>query len=133
MSNAKYSPFDFLNAINQTKEDLIVDDITEKQYSPYMVNRGLSYFPDTVLIANEININYHLDHKLQNSFYINMIRKRKRFSKWNKKHSEKDIEVVKEYYGYSDEKARSVLSLLSQEQIKTLKKVTSKNGTKRAY
>ncbi len=127
----KYSPFDFLKAINETKENLIVDDETEKQYSPYMINRGLSYFNDTVLIANEMNLNYHIDHALQNSFMINMIRKRKRFSKWDKKQSENDIEAVKLYYGYNDEKARTVLPLLSEQQLKTLKKVTSKNGTKR--
>ena len=114
MNMTKYSPFDFLKAINETKENLIVDDETEKQYSPYMINRGLSYFNDTVLIANEMNLNYHVDHALQNSFMINMIRKRKRFSKWAKKQSENDIEAVKLYYGYNDEKARTVLPLLSE-------------------
>jgi hypothetical protein len=88
--------FDFLNAINTSKKDLIVDDITEKAYNPFMVNRGLSYFNDTVLFANEMNIHHHLDKKLQNSFYINTIRKRKRFSKWFKPEIESDIEVVKE-------------------------------------
>ena len=128
MSNAKYSPFDFLNAINQTKEDLIVDDITEKQYSPYMVNRGLSYFPDTVLIANEININYHLDHKLQNSFLLSIIRKRKRFSKWNKINKHADLDAVKEYYGYSEDKARSVIPLLSEDHINLIKQKVAKGG-----
>lgn len=128
MSEAKYSHFDFLNAINQTKEDLIVDDITEKQYSPYMVNRGLSYFPDTALIANEMNINYHLDHKIQNSFLLSIIRKRKRFSKWNKVNKPADLDAVKEYYGYSEDKARSVIPLLSEDHINLIKQKVSKGG-----
>ena len=104
------SPFDFLNEINYGKNNLIVDDITEKQYNPFMVNRGLSYFNDTVLMANEMNLNHHLDSRLQNDFLINIVRKKKRFSKWNKPETVSDVEVVKEYYGYSNEKARQALS-----------------------
>ena len=107
MSNS-YSPFDFLNAINYTKKDIMVDDIAEEKYSAFMVNRGLSYFQDTVCIANEMNINHHLDSRLQNDFLINIIRKKKRFSKWNKPEVVSDLEVVKEYYGYSNEKAKAV-------------------------
>jgi len=125
------SPFDFLNAINDTKEQLIVDDITEKQYNPYMVNRGLSWFQDTVLIANEMNCNYQLSPKEQFSFLINMVRRRKRFSKWEKRKNDVDIEAVKEFYGYSNEKARVALSMLSTEQIKTIKKKVDKGGIKR--
>lgn len=124
------SPFDFLNAINTSKKDLIVDDITEKQYNSFMVNRGLSYFRDTAIIANEMNRYHHLDNKLQNDFLINMVRKRKRFSKWLKPHIESDIEVIKLYYGYSNEKARQVLSLLSPTQIDGLKKKVNTGGRK---
>lgn len=127
----KLSPFDFLNSINSTKEDLIVDDITEKQYSAFMVNRGLSYFSDTVLIANEMNRYHHLDSKLQYHFLINIVRKRKRFSKWAKAQSESDIEAVKEYYGYSNEKARQVMTLLSPDQITIIKNKVSKGGRRR--
>jgi len=129
MSNS-LSPFDFLNAINYSKEDLIVDDITEKQYVPYMVNRGLSYFQDTVLFANEMNKNHHLDHLLQLHFFINIVRKKKRFSKWAKPESSDDVEVVKQYYGYSNEKARQACKLLTPDQIIELKKKVNKGGRK---
>jgi hypothetical protein len=122
------SPFDYLNSINDTKQDLMVDDITEKQYNAFMVNRGLSYFPDTVAVANEMNRYAHLDKKLQYHFLINIVRKRKRFSKWNKPDLERDIEVVKEYYGYSNEKAKQALTLLSPEQITIIKKKVNKGG-----
>ena len=124
------SPFDFLTAINTSKKDLIVDDITEKQYNSFMVNRGLSYFQDTVVIANEMNRYHHLDNKLQNDFLINMVRKRKRFSKWLKPHIESDIEVIKLYYGYSNEKARQVLSLLTTDQVNELKRKVMTGGRK---
>lgn len=123
------SPFDFANAINQTKQDIMVDDLEEKSYSSYMVNRSLSYFPDTVLFANEMNIKHHLDNKLQFHFLLNTIRKGKRFSKWAKADNPKDIEVVKEYYGYSNEKAKVAITLLSDEQINELRLKVNKGGT----
>lgn len=124
------SPFDFVNAVNYTKEDLMLDPEVEKKYAPYMVNRSLSYFPDTVAIANEMNQYHHLDGKMQFHFLLNIVRKRKRFSKWIKPEVENDVEVVKEYYGYSNEKARQVLSLLSPEQIAIIKRKVYKGGTK---
>jgi len=125
------TPFDFLHAINTTKKDIMVDDIAEKQYVPFVVNRSLSYFPDTVLLANEMNSRAHLDNRLQFHFLLNIIRKRKRFSKWAKPIQESDLEVVKEYYGYSNEKARQALTLLNKEQIDVLKKKVYKGGTKK--
>lgn len=122
------TPFDFLNAINDTKKQLIIDDLTEKQYNAFMVNRGLSYFHDTVLLANEMNRYHHLDNKLQYDFCINTIRKKKRFSKWFKPDEAQAIEVVKEYYGYSNEKARQALTLLNETQLNELKKRTHKGG-----
>lgn len=122
------NPFDFVNAINSTKKDLMVDDITEKQYAPYIVNRQLSYFQDTVLLANEMNRCHHLDHKLQFHFLLNTVRNRKRFSKWVKPEVESDLGVVKEYYGYSNDKARQALTILSPDQIEFLKKETQKGG-----
>ena len=124
------NPFEYLNAINTSKEDIMVDDITEKQYNAFMVNRGLSYFNDTVLMANEMNQHAHLDSRLQFDFLINIVRKKKRFSKWAKPQIERDIEVVKEYYGYSNEKARQALTLLSPDDINGLKKKVYKGGTK---
>jgi hypothetical protein len=120
--------FDYLNSINYSKKDIMVDDIAEDEYNPFMVNRGLSYFQDTVLYANEMNKYHNLDHRLQFDFLINIVRKRKRFSKWNKNTDPDALNVVKEYYGYSNEKARQVLSLLSNEQIQELKKRMFKGG-----
>jgi hypothetical protein len=125
------NPFEYLNTINQTKKDIMVDDQTEKAYAAFTVNRSLSYFNDTVLIANEMNRNAHLDNKLQYHFLINIIRKRKRFSKWLKPETESDVQVVKEYYGYSNEKARQVLALLSSDQINTLKDKVNKGGRRK--
>jgi len=109
--------FDNLNAINHTKEDLITDDLSEKQYNAYMVNRGLSYFRDTVFQANEMNRFHMLDSKLQFAFLLNSVAAKKRFSKWFKKEKVGDLEVVKAYYGYSDRRAEEILDLLTPEQI----------------
>ena len=109
----------------------MIDDDCEKSYNSFMVNRGLSYFQDTIIIANEMNIQHQLDSKLQYQFLINMIRKRKRFSKWAKAQKESDIDAVKEYYGYSNEKARQALTLLSPDQITIIKNKVSKGGRRR--
>ena len=124
----KMNPFEYLNAINMTKKDIMVDDIAEKEYNSFMVNRGLSYFSDTVLYANEMNKNHHVDGRLQFDFFINIIRKKKRFSKWFKHTDDESIRVIKEYYGYSNEKAKSVLSLLNKSQIEDLKNRIYKGG-----
>ena len=124
------NPFEYANAINYTKKNIMVDDLAEKAYLPYMINRQLSYFPDTVLAANEMNRNHHLDNRLQFDFFINIIRKRKRFSKWFKPEQISDLEIVKEYYGYSNEKARQILTLLSTEQMNELKTKVAKGGRK---
>ena len=122
------NPFDFVNAINTNKKDLIVDDLSEKSYVPYVINRQLSYFQDTVLLANEMNKHHQLDNKLQFHFLLNTVRNRKRFSKWFKPQDETDLGVVKDYYGYSNDKARQALTILSPNQIKVLKKETQKGG-----
>ena len=122
------NPFDFANAINYSKQNIMVDDLTEKSYNGFMVNRSLSYFPDTVLAANEMNIHHQLDSRLQFDFLINIIRKRKRFSKWNKQKIEDDVKTVAEYYGYSNQKALQVLALLSPEQLEQLKHKVNKGG-----
>ena len=124
------NPFEYVNAINYTKKNIMVDDVTEKAYAPYMVNRQLSYFPDTVLAANEMNRNHHIDNRLQFDFFINIIRKRKRFSKWYKPETISDLDAVKKYYGYSNEKARQVLTLLSPEHINELKRKVTTGGRK---
>jgi hypothetical protein len=124
------SPFDYLNSINHTKEDLMVDDMTEKSYNSFMTLRSLSYFPDTVHYANVVNRYHHLDNKLQYHFLLNIIRKKKRFSKWVKADSTSDIEVVKTYYGYNNTKAKQALSLLSPDQIKTIRQKVDQGGRK---
>lgn len=122
------SPFDFINAIHHSKEKLIVDDWSEKQYNPYIINKGLSYGHDTVIPANEMNSRPHLDKILQFDFLINIIRPRKRFNKWIKAEKIDDLEVVKEYYGYSTEKAKQVLPLLNDSVIIELRKRITKGG-----
>jgi hypothetical protein len=125
-----HSPFDFLNAINSTKKDIIVDAATEKSYPAYMVNRGLSYFPDTVQLANEMNVAHHLAGRLQFDFLCQIVRKRKRFSKWLKPETAKNIEAVKEYYGYSNAKAQQALELLTPDQIEVIRQKIFKGGRK---
>ena len=123
-------PFEYLNSINHSKKDVMIDDLTEKSYNSFMVNRSLSYFPDTVQFANLMNRYHHTDNKLQYHFLINIIRKRKRFSKWFKAETESDIEVVKKYYGYSNEKARQALPLLSPDQITIIRQKVDQGGRK---
>jgi hypothetical protein len=122
------NPFEFANAICDSKQNLIVDDISEKSYNAFMVNRSLSYHYDTVLLANEMNQRSFLDKKLQFDFLINTVRKKKRFAKWAKPISSDDLEVVKEYYGYSNEKARQVLPLLNSDQMGQLTQRMYKGG-----
>lgn len=125
------NPFEYVNAINTSKKDIMIDDLTEKSYSSFTINRSLSYFNDTVLAANEMNRYHHIDNKLQFHFLINIVRKRKRFSKWDKPELVSDVEVVKEYYGYSNDKARQVLPLLSSDQIMNLREKVFKGGRRK--
>jgi hypothetical protein len=112
------SPFDILKVINETKEDIFQEPQAEKDYSPYMINRGLSYFPDTVMYANQMNLNQAIPKKFQFLYLLNSVTKRKRFSKWHKKDAEsKSLALIKEYYNYSNDKAKIVLNLLTPEQL----------------
>jgi|TARA_B110000914_G_C15434272_1_gene432969 hypothetical protein len=122
------SPFDFIKSISSTKKDIMED---EKDYNAFMVNRGLSYFPDSVIYANEMNMFHHLDSRLQYLFLINIVRKRNRFSKWNKASESEDIKAIKSYYGYSNEKARDVLPLLSNENLKIIRGRIQHGGIQR--
>lgn len=124
------SPFDFINDINYGKKNLIVDDWSEKQYNPWIINRGLTFSIDTAIPANEMNCRSHLDKSLQNMYLINTIRGRKRFDKWIKIENDVDVELIKEYYGYSNEKARQALAILSEEQKQYIKEKLYKGGTK---
>ena len=96
------NPFEIVKQITFEKKDIIIDRESEKAYNPFMINRSLSYFNDTVLFANEMNRYWQLDAKLQFQFLLNIVRKRKRFSKWVKPETDSDIDAVREYYGYSN-------------------------------
>ena len=123
------TPFDYVKAIQFTKEDMIVDDLSEKEYNPFIVNRALSMGIDTVLQANEMNQRHHLGKKLQFDFLLNSISKRKRFDKWQKADKSEDLEYVRAYYNYSYPKAVSAISVLTNEQLDCIKKkITNKGG-----
>ena len=123
------NPFEFVNAVSYTKKDIITDE-NESHYSSFLVNRSLSYFQDSVLLANEMNKYHHIDNKLQSAFLINTLRKRKRFSKWQKHEMASDLKSVMDYYGYSEEKALQVYPLLSGEQLIIIQKKVSRGGRK---
>lgn len=125
-----YELKDWLNSINQTKENLMEDESVQKDYAPYIINRCLSGYIDTVLFANEMNMNSHLDKDMQYLFFLNTIRKRKRFSPWIKKDKIGDLESIKKYYGYNNEKALQALKILNQEQIDFIKQRLEIGGTK---
>lgn len=122
---------DWLNSINQSKIN-IMDEYPEskKDYPPYIINRCLSGTIDTLMYSNEMNKNHSLDKRLQYDFFINSVRTRKRFSPWIKQEKLKDLEVVKSYYGYSNEKAKQALKVLSQEQINFIKTKLETGGMK---
>ena len=122
------NPFEFIKSISNSKKDILEN---EKDYNAFMVNRGLSYFPDTVIYANEMNRFHHLDSRLQYHFLINIVRKRNRFSKWNKSIESENISAIKKFYGYSNEKARDVLPLLSDENLATIRGRIQHGGIQR--
>ena len=120
---------DWLNSINHTKENIIdIDPDLEKDYPPYIINKCLSGFVDTILFSNEMNMFSHLDKKMQYDFYINIVRKRKRFSPWLRKEKIDDLEHIKRYYGYSNEKAQIALTLLTKEQIEFIRSKNDMGG-----
>jgi hypothetical protein len=123
---------DYLPAINHTKKNLMNSDdpMWEKKYPAFMVNKVLSGFQDTVMLCNEMNRNHFLDRDMQFQFLLNSIRQRKRFTPFLRASKIKDIECVKEYYGYSNEKAKSALDILTNEQLKLIKARLYKGGTK---
>jgi hypothetical protein len=126
------NPFDFVNSITHTKKDLMSTGLPleEKAYTPFMVNRALGYFPDTVLFANIMNQYSGLDNKLQYDFLRHIVRKKKRFSKWNKPKSGEKHEIIKEYTGYSDVRVSEVIELFTDQDIKEMKEIMSQGGTK---
>ena len=121
------NPFDFANSITYTKQD-IMNDLNEKEYAPFLVNRSLSYHQDCILYANEMNRRFDISHKLQYHYLLNTIRKRKRFAKWSKPELIDDLNIVMDYYSISREKAEEYLNILTKSEIETLKRRMKKGG-----
>ena len=123
---------DYLRAINYTKKNLMDSDdpMWKKKYNAFMVNKILSGFQDCIMLVNEMNRNYFMDNDMQFHFLINSIRARKRFSPFLKANELKDLDVVKEYYGYSNEKAKAALDILTKDQVKLIKEKLFKGGKK---
>ena len=132
MSKYQYPLTDYLKTINESKNNLMDGDDPgwEKEYPAWVITKCLSHHYDTVLLANEMNLNSQLPSKLQYDFYINIVRKRKRFAPWLRKNSIEDISVIQKYYGYSFEKAQQALKILSKEQIDYIKSKLDQGGKK---
>ena len=124
---------DYLNAINYTKEPLMntEDEMVEKQYAPFVINRCLSYFIDTILYANMMNQHPNVPSSMQFDYLSSSIRKRKRFSRWLKKEMTSDIDTIKEMYNYSDAKAKEVADLFTPEQIKEMDEYLHGHGVRK--
>jgi len=122
----------YLKSLNETKENLMESDdpMWEKKYSPFIINKCLAPFNDTIMLVNEMNMRHHLPSKLQYDFLLNTIRSKKRYAPWVKASKLKDLEYVKEYFGYSNEKAKAALKILDNEQINTIKSSLNKGGRK---
>ena len=127
-----YELKDYLNSINLTKENLMDGDdpMWEKKYVSFIINKCMAPFNDTIMLVNELNMRHHLDKKLQYDFLLNSVRSKKRYAPWVKASKLKDLEYVKEYYGFSNEKAKAALSILDDEQIKAIKDSLNKGGRK---
>ena len=127
-----YELKEYLNAINFTKKDLMKseDDLWKKKYPAFIVNKMLSAFPDTIMLVNEMNRNHFIDKDMQFQFLLNSIRTKKRYSPFLRASKLKEIECVKEYYGYSNDKAKSALDILTKDDIKLIKEKLYKGGTK---
>jgi len=116
------NPFDFVNSINQSKKDLMSDpEVSETDYVPFVVNKALSYFPETLLYVNELNQRPFVDNKLQYHYLLNTIRPGKRFAKWVKRENVEDIDAVKQFYGYNVEKAQQALTILTVDNLNYIK------------
>ena len=123
------NPFDYVNAIMQSKKQLIVDELTEKEYNPFLTNRSLSYHKDCIMYANDMNMRHFLDKKPQFDFLINTVRSQKRpFAKWIKSEKSEDIECIKTVFQFSNTKAKEALRLLTKQQIQKLKEQADIGG-----
>lgn len=127
------TPFDYVNSIvhkkNNMMKDTDNDELAEQAYVPYVVNKGLSYFVDTLMYANEMNALSFLDSKLQYDYLLNSIRPKKRYAKWVKNDEDSDLEMIKIYFNYSTKKALQALSVLSQEEKATIREKITRGVT----
>ena len=126
---SKRNPFDFVKSVSYDKTDIMVDDVEEKSYAPYLINKSLSYHEDSLFFTNEMNCRHGADHRLQYLFFLNTLRKRQRFSKWYKPPASAKVDVIKEYYQISTKEAQEYLSMLSDKQIRELKQRMKTGGT----
>ena len=119
-------PFDYVNSINYSKKNMMEgtdnDELAESGYVPFLTNRSLSYFTDTLFYSNEINQYPHADNKLQYDYLLNSIRPKRRFAKWVKNIDSDDLEIVKQYYNYSTKKGLQALNILSPKQLQEITK-----------
>lgn len=129
MSNR--NPYDYYKSVSKTKEDLMDDQASEEAYVPFIVNRTLSYFPDTLFHANQMNRYHKCDKKFQYDYYLKAIRARSRFTKWAKSASSEDIDTIKEYYKYNDRRAQEALSILTSADIVAMRKQADQGGLKK--
>lgn len=120
-------------SILQYKKNVLLDEVDEKEYNAFLTNRALSYHLDCILMVNDMNMNHHLDKKLQYSYLLNIVRQMKRkFQPWQKSSVDKNLECVKEYFGFSNAKAKEALRILTEDQILDIKRITNKGGVNKS-
>ena len=124
----KRNPFDFVKSVSYDKKDIMVDGIEEKSYQPFLTNKALSYHQDSVFFSNEMNIRHGCENRLQYLFFLNTLRKRQRFSQWSKPYVSKKLDVIKEYYQVSAKQAKDYMSILSDSDVRKMKKRMKTGG-----
>jgi hypothetical protein len=118
---SKRNPFDFVKSVSYDKKDIMIDEVEEKNYAPFLINKSLSYHQDSVFFTNEMNCRHGLDHRLQYVFLLNTLRKRQRFSQWSKPYLSKKLDTIKDYYKVSTLKAKEYMEVLSDKEVRELK------------
>jgi hypothetical protein len=118
---SKRNPFDFVKSVSYDKKDIMIDEVEEKNYAPFLINKSLSYNQDSVFFTNEMNCRHGLDHRLQYVFLLNTLRKRQRFSQWSKPYLSKKLDTIKDYYKVSTLKAKEYMEVLSDKEVRELK------------
>ena len=125
---SKRNPFDFVKSVSYDKKDIMVDNVEEKAYAPFLINKSLSYHQDSLFFTNEMNCRHGLDHRLQYLFLLNTLRKRQRFSQWSKPYLSKKLDTIKDYYQISTLKAKEYMEALSDKEVRELKKRMKTGG-----